>query len=84
MKPTRLHGGDRFRVLHEGLPDKAGAKVLCHQQADSQVDAEDIRVVPEQGRMECVAEAVATPCVLAVLVFERTQDTETIPGKERE
>src|SRR5271170_1101587 len=47
-----LHCCDGFRVLHEGLPDEGGAEIFCHEQADSQIDAEDVRVVPVQVGVE--------------------------------
>src|ERR1700735_5172708 len=56
-----LHGGDRFGVLHEGIPDEGAAKIFCHDDADAEVDAEDVGVVPVEFGVEGVAEAVASP-----------------------
>ena len=60
-----LHGGDGFGVLHEGVPDEGAAKIFCHEDADAEVNAENVGVVPVEFWVEGVAEAVAAPRVLA-------------------
>src|SRR3984885_3195673 len=82
MEATCLHGGNRFGILHKGLPNEGGTQIFGHQQTDAKVDAEDIRIEPVQLRVEGVAETVTDPGVVAISVFQRTKDTHTISGKE--
>ena len=84
MEATGLHGGGWLRVLHEGVPDKGAAKIFCHEHADPKIDAEDVGVVPVQVGVEGVAEAVASPGVLAVMVFECVENAQAIGGQERQ
>ena len=70
LETTRLHGGDRLWVLHEGLPDEGCAKVFRHKQTNTEVDTQYIRVEPVQIGVECVAEAVAAPGIVAIRVFQ--------------
>jgi hypothetical protein len=59
---ARIEAASRPRGLRrEGLPHEAGAQVLGHQDADAEVDAEHVGVVPLGVGMEGVAEAVAAP-----------------------
>ena len=77
-----LHGGDRFGVLHEGVPDEGAAKIFCHDDADAEVDAENVGVVPVELWVECVAEAVAAPCVLAEVFAQGAQDADAVVREE--
>src|SRR5438046_781523 len=65
------HGIDGLGVLRDGVPDETAAEVFGHEQADADVEAEDVGVVPELVGVEGVAGAVAAPGVLAVLLLER-------------
>jgi hypothetical protein len=40
------HSALRFGVLHEGLPDEAGARIFRHNQGDASVNADDVAVIP--------------------------------------
>jgi hypothetical protein len=77
-----LHGGDGFGVLHEGVPDEGAAKIFCHEDADAEVDAEDVGVVPVEVGVECVAEAVAAPCVLAEVFSQGAEDADAVVREE--
>jgi hypothetical protein len=57
-------------------------EVFSHENADAEVDAEDVGIVPVGLRMEGVAEAVASPGAVAVVGFESTLNTQAIGGKE--
>src|SRR5260370_28233077 len=77
-----LHGGDGLGVLHEGIPDEGGAKIFGHEETDAEIDAEDFGIVPVEGWVGGVAEAVAAPGVLAEVVAEGAEDADTFAGKE--
>ena len=82
MEACFLHGDADLWVAFEGLPDEAGAEVFGHQDADALVDAEDVGVVPVDCRMQCVAEAVASPGLPAVVGFQRAEDLQAVGGQE--
>ena len=84
MEAGLLHGERDFRVAGEGVPDEAGAEVFGLDDADAEVDAEDVGVVPVGLRVEGVAEAVATVGLVAVVGFEGALDTEAGFGEEGE
>src|SRR5215470_12725446 len=46
MEANKLHGLPGFRVCHEGPPDKAGARILCHEHGNSRIDTNDVGVHP--------------------------------------
>ena len=77
-----LHGGDGLGVLHEGVPDEGGAEIFGHEETDAEIDAEDLGVVPVEVGMEGVAEAVASPGVLAEVVAEGAEDADAIARKK--
>ena len=82
MEAACLHGGDRFGILHEGIPDHRGAEIFCHQEADAEIDAEDVRIVPVEVGVEGVAETVAAPGILAEVFAKRAEDTDAIARDE--
>jgi len=41
-----LHRGLRFGILHERIPYKTGAMILCHQHGDTEVNSQHVRVIP--------------------------------------
>ena len=84
MEAAGLHGGDGFGVPHEGVPDEGAAQVFSHEDADTEVDAEDIGVIPVEFGVEGVAEAVASPCVLAEVFSQGAQDADAVVREERE
>ena len=65
MKSDLLHGVYSLWIAHESTPNQPGAKILRHQHRDSLVDSEHIRVVPVDGGMERVHEAVSSPGMLS-------------------
>jgi hypothetical protein len=77
-----LHRYGDFGILGEGLPDEAGAKVLGHENADAEVDAEDVGIVPGFVRMEGVTETVAGVDSRAIGIVQRPLYAETFGGKE--
>ncbi len=81
-KPARLHGQGDFGVAGEGFPDEAGAEIFCHEDADAEVDAEDVGIVPVGLGVEGVAEAVAALGLVAVVGFEGALDAEAGFGEE--
>ena len=46
METDSRHRGDRFRILHECVPDETGAVVLRHQHHDTQINSDHVRVIP--------------------------------------
>ena len=78
------HGEGDFRVAGEGVPDEAGAEVFGHEEADAEIDAEDVGVVVVGLGMEGVAEAVAAAGFVAVVGFERALDAQAGFGEEGE
>lgn len=79
-----LHGDADFGVACEGAPDEAGTEVFGHQDTDALINAEYVCVVPVDCRMERIAEAVASPGLFAVVLFEGAEDFEAVGGQERE
>ena len=69
MEAGALHSEGNFGVAGEGFPDEAGAEIFGHQDADAEVDAEDVGVVPVGLRMEGVAESVTAIGALAIIGF---------------
>ena len=84
MEAAGLHGSDWLGVLHEGVPDESGAEVFCHEDADSEVDAEDVGVEPVEVRVEGVAEAVSAPGVGAEVVAKGAEDTDAVSREKWE
>jgi hypothetical protein len=82
VESAGFHGCDGFGIPHEGLPDEGGTKVLRHQQANSEVDAKDVGIVPVQFRVEGIAESVAAPGVLAIVVTQSAKDVDAFTRKE--
>ena len=82
VEATGLHGCDGLRILHEGLPDEGGAEIFRHEQAYAEIDAEDVWVVPVLLGMEGVAESVAAPGVLAIVVTQSAKDVDAFTRKE--
>ena len=84
VESAGFHCGDRFRILHEGLPNERRAEVLGHQQADSKVNAKNIGVIPMEFGVEGIAESVASPRVFAVLISKRAQNMNAVARKKRQ
>ena len=61
LESGALHASDGLRILHEGVPDKAGAGVLRHQQGDSGVDGDHVAVVPVFQRIKSIHESIRAP-----------------------
>ena len=80
VEAAGLHGGDGLRVLHEGLPDEAGAEIFRHEQTDAKVDAEDIGVVPvaRDGRRR---RSRSGPRRLCRSCLECAQDADAARGR---
>ena len=78
MEAAGFHGGDGLGVFHEGVPDEGGAEILCHEDADAQVDAEHVGVVPLKVGMEGVAKSVASPGVVTEVGAERPEDADAV------
>src|SRR5205823_11814618 len=83
MEAGAGHSAFHVFVLHKLFPHKAGAMIFRHQHGDSQVDAEDIRVVPIYERIESVAEAVLGPHLFAVRAAEMAQHADAIVEEKR-
>ena len=47
-----FHGGDGLGVLHEGVPDEGGAEIFGHEEADAEIDAQDLGVIPVEVGVE--------------------------------
>src|SRR5205085_12659095 len=56
-----LHTALGLGILHESLPYVTGAGIFCHEQNDSRINTDHIRVVPVLKRIERVHETVTTP-----------------------
>ena len=61
LKARLRHAPLCLRVLHESLPNEAGAYVFGHQHGDAGIDADDILVIPLGQRIERIHEAIAAP-----------------------
>ena len=83
MESAGFHGCDGFGIPHEGLPHERGSKILGHQQANSEVDAKDVGIVPVEFRVEGIAESVAAPGVLAIFVTQSAKNADAVARKER-
>src|SRR5277367_564106 len=61
VEPSLLHAELRFLILHERVPNQAGALVFRHQHRDAEIDAEHVGVVPASQRIERIDQSVAPP-----------------------
>src|SRR5690242_12128848 len=84
METSARHASLHVFVLHKLLPHETGAMILRHQHGDSQIQAEDVRVVPVRQGIESVAEAVLCPHLLAIWSADMAQDADAIVKKKRE
>ena len=80
-KAGSAHRHRDFWITRKGLPYEAAAQVLRHQDADAEVDAKHVRVVPVVGWMEGVAETVAAPRLRTVLGL---QPDERLPRRSNQ
>ena len=78
------HGGGGLWVAHEHLPNEAGAEVFGHNDADADVDAEAVGVVPELFGVEGVAEAIAAPGVATEALVAGAEGADALLGEEGE
>src|ERR1019366_4862981 len=57
---------------------------FCHEDADAEVDAENVGIVPLGVGRECIAEAVSSPSVFGVAILERVENVQAWAGKKRQ
>src|ERR1700733_883105 len=82
LESAGFHGCDGFGIPHEGLPHERGSKILGHQQSNSKVNTKNVGIVPVQFRVEGIAESVAAPGVLAIVVTQSAKDVDAFTRKE--
>ena len=70
-KSHQLHRLARFRILHEGRPDKTRPQVLRHQRANAEVDPKHIRVIPVRRRMHGIAKSITPIDLVAIRLLQR-------------
>ena len=83
MEAAGLHGCPGFGILHEGVPDKGCAKIFCHEHADSQIDTEDVGVVPVEFGVEGSRRSRSVPMrPCRSFLSERAENLNAVAGKE--
>src|ERR1700684_2927665 len=63
MEGDLPHGMGNLTVLHEAIPYKAAAQILCHQHTDTHVDSDHVIAVPAGFGLEGIAKSI-TPVKL--------------------
>ena len=79
-----LHRLRDLTVLHEPVPDVAGAHVRGAQQDYADVDPDHIGIDPTGLRIECVDKAVLAINLCAVLLVHRSQRATRQLGREHQ
>src|SRR5271163_1635047 len=80
-QPGSRHSALRFRRLHEGAPDEAGAQILGHEHRNARVDSDHVGIIPVLEWIERVNEAVLGPR-RGVSVADRLQYPHRRRGRE--
>ena len=66
MEGNFTHGMGNFSILHEAVPHKTATQILCHQHADTHVDADDVIAVPPCFGLEGIGKSVAPPKLISI------------------
>lgn len=82
METGALECDGNLWIAGECFPDKSGTQIFGHHDGDALINSEAVSVVPVRLRVEGIAETIAAPGLIAVVLFESAKHLQACVRNE--